>query len=159
MLWQNWQHWEAETHNHVGHLSRELVPHHCESQHFRLEVHFPTICLNESHIQMQCEDKYHWCHLLNLLVNFFVRWIYPSKCKHTLWTGSLLHKPDSKSVHSRLGNCTCNFKLRIWGRLNYLDGLVEQHNPNHTMHSITCSGRTDLSAGVQCSAGLWAPTL
>lgn len=43
--------------------------------------------------------------------------------------GSFWDKPNLKSVHSRLGSCTCNFKLRVWGRLNYLEDLLGQHKP------------------------------
>ena len=46
--------------------------------------------------------------------------------------GSLLHKPNLKSMHSRLGNCTCNFTLRVRGRLNYLEDLLGQHKPCQT---------------------------
>lgn len=53
--------------------------------------------------------------------------------------GSLLHEPILKSVHSRLGNCTCNFKLRVWGRLNYLEDLLGQHKPCRTA-GLTCGG-------------------
>lgn len=97
----------------------------------------------------------------------FLSWIYPSKCQHTVWTRSLLDKPNLKSVHSRLGNCTCNFKLRVWGRLNYLEDLLGQHKLARVLldeHGVTCGGGTpDAGAAsqvcAQCSAGLWAPTL
>lgn len=68
----------------------------------------------------------------------FLSWPYSSKCKSTVWTRSLLDKPNLKSMHSSLGNRTCDLKLRAWGRLNYLEDLLGQHKPCQTP-SQTCT--------------------
>lgn len=75
---------------------------------------------------------------MGLVLCRFLSWLYSSKCKHTVWTRSLLDKINLKSVHSRLGNSTCDFKLRAWGRLNYFEDLLWQHEPCQTP-SQTCT--------------------
>lgn len=76
---------------------------------------------------------YMWMRTIGLVpLCRFLSWIYPSKCKHAVRSGSLSHKPNLKSMRSRLGNCTFNFRLRVWGRLNYLEVLLGQHKPCQT---------------------------
>lgn len=66
------------------------------------------------------------------------------ECQHVVRTGSLWHKPNLKSVRSRLGNGTCHFKSRAWGRFKSLEDRLEQHKPcqaaSWTRTHHTCGG-------------------